>query len=178
MRAWPLHVAFACLLIGSLVVKKRSGDALMEGSNLEPAVIRLAQSSGFTYSGFEALDDDTSRSLSFVAPGCAQPVIIALIEDTFDQGLTLQRIEAPGYTRRYVYIDRSWLVPDRRGIFVERIKRMILASLGLTNDVPSHRLLLIDSPPDCHAADAVDWRLVWDRDYLSAAQRGSAVVKP
>ncbi len=174
MRVRPLHIVFACLLIGSLVAKKRSGDLLEEGGDLEPAIVRLAQSNGLAYRGFEDVAAAEVRALAFDAPGCAQPVFIAKIEDTFEQGLTLHLAGAPGNVRRYVYIDRSWSTPDRPGVFGERAKQMVLAVLGLTPYVPSRRLLLINSPPECHAAEAIDWRLVWDRNYLAAAQSDAA----
>jgi hypothetical protein len=163
-------VIFACLLVASLVVKKRSGDMLEESGDLEPAIIRLAQSNGLVFRGYEDVAAAEVRALAFDAPGCTQPVFVAKVEDTFEQGLTLQLAGVPGNVRRYVYIDRSWPIPDRPGVFGERAKQMILAVLGMTRYVPSRRLLLIDSPPGCHAADAIDWRPVWDRDYLAAAQ--------
>jgi hypothetical protein len=49
------------------------------------------------------------------------------------------------------------------------MKYAALAVFGLTRYVPSGYLLLVESPSHCSVADAIDWRNVWDRDYLLEA---------
>src|SRR6266446_2974410 len=71
---------------------------------------------------------------------------------------------------RYVYIDRTWEKPDRLAFFVQRMKYAALATFGLTRYVPSGHLLLVDSPSRCQAADAIDWRNVWNRDYVGTTR--------
>ena len=67
---------------------------------------------------------------------------------------------------RCVSIDRSWEKPDRLGFFVERMKHAALATIGLTRYLP----LLVESPSRCQVADAIDWRNVWNRDYIEASR--------
>jgi len=56
-------------------------------------------------------------------------------------------------------------------MFAERIKYAALATLGLTRYMPSGHMLLVESPTDCQAAaDAIDWRNVWNRDYAGVTQ--------
>ena len=51
-------------------------------------------------------------------------------------------------------------------MFVERMKYAALATFGLARYVPSGHMLLVELPPDCQAAEAIDWRNVWNRDYV------------
>ncbi|MBV8104957.1 MAG: hypothetical protein JO223_10105 [Hyphomicrobiales bacterium] len=74
-----------------------------------------------------------------------------------------------GYTRRYIYFNRSWDTPDPRAAFVQRMKYGVLAAFGLTEYVPSWYLILVETPKNCRTAAAVDWRSVWNRNYLVAA---------
>ena len=69
---------------------------------------------------------------------------------------------------RYVYIDRIWDKPNRLARLAERMKYAALASFGLTPYVPWGHLLLVASPPRCEIATAIDWRNMWNRDYIAA----------
>jgi hypothetical protein len=169
MRAWPLHVVFATLLAGSLAAKERSGDALVRHVNLEPAIIRVAGAQGLIFQNDVTLAGSSLRALEFEAPGCARPVLVAVLSVIIDLEPVLRSAREQGDALRYVYIGRSWERPDRLGIFVERLKYAALAPFGLTRYVPSQDLLMVEAPAQCHAADAVDWREVWDRHYLGAA---------
>jgi hypothetical protein len=71
---------------------------------------------------------------------------------------------------RYVYIDRVWNKPNRLALLVERMKYAALASFGLTPYVPWGHLLLVDSPPGCEIAAAIDWRDMWNRGYIATIQ--------
>jgi hypothetical protein len=53
-------------------------------------------------------------------------------------------------------------------MFVERMKYAALATFGLSRCVLSGHLIVVDWPPRCQAADAIDWRNVWNRDYVGA----------
>lgn len=73
-----------------------------------------------------------------------------------------------GEVARYVNIDRSWERPNRVAFFIYRIKHAALATFGLTPYVPGGHLMLVQSPPDCQSAQTIDWRNVWNRDYVEA----------
>jgi hypothetical protein len=77
--------------------------------------------------------------------------------------------------RRYVYIDRSWQKPDRLAFFVQRMKYALLKTFRLTRYDPNPRVLLVDAPLGCQIVDRIDWRNVWNRDYIAA---GHNVVEP
>ena len=168
MRAWPLHVVFAIILVGSLAAKMRTTDVLVEKGDLEPAVTRVARLHGLTFREYVTIADTDVRALVFEAPGCSRPVLVVSLLVTFDQEPVVRSAREPHYALRYVYIDQTWDRPDRLAVFVERIKYAALATFGLTQYVPSWHLLLIEAPSHCQTADAIDWRIVWDRDYLKA----------
>ena len=51
MRAWPLHVVFATILVGSLAAKERAADMLVDVDDLdrETAVMHVARSHGLVF---------------------------------------------------------------------------------------------------------------------------------
>ena len=170
MRAWPLHIVFATILVGSLAAKERAADMLVDVDDLdrETAVTRVARSHGLTFQEHVTLPGTTLPALAFAAPGCFEPILVVL-RVQFDDEALLRSAREQGEVR-YVYIDRSWEKPERLAFFVERMKYAALATFGLTRYVPSGHMLLVDSPSHCPAADAIDWRNVWNRDYIEAAR--------
>lgn len=169
MRAWPLHVVFATILVSSLAAKERAADVVVEVDNdaLETAVTRVARSHGLSFR--ENVTVGNLPALAFEAPGCSRPVLVVL-RVTFDYEPVMQSAREQGGMLRYVYIDRSWGKPDRLAFFVERMKYAALATFGLTQYVPSAHLLVVESSSRCQAADAFDWRSVWNRDYVGATR--------
>jgi hypothetical protein len=176
MRAWPLHIVFATILVGSLAAKERAADVLGEVDDVarEKAVLRLARSHGLVFREDVPISGDV-RALEFEAPGCLRPVLIVL-RVTFDyepllRSALFRSAAEQENVLRYVYIARSWRKPDRLAFFAERMKYAALATFGLTRYMPSGYLLATDSPSDCQIVDAIDWRDVWNRDYVKAAGR-------
>jgi hypothetical protein len=168
MRAWPIHIVFATLLAGSLAAKERANDVLADVDTVdrEAAVTRVAQSQGLTFRENMTIAGNMP-ALAFAAPSCSRPVIV-ILRVTFDAEPLFAAAREQGDVLNYVYIDRSWGKPDRLPYFVERMKYAALATFGLSRYVPSAHLLLVDASPDCRAADAIDWRDVWNRDYITA----------
>jgi hypothetical protein len=113
--------------------------------------------------------------LAFDAPGCVAPVLVVL-RVQFDSEVLLHSARERGDELHYVYIGRSWEKPDRLSFFVERMKYAALATFGLTRYVPSGYLLLVDAPSQCQAANAIDWRNVWNRDYISTTRAAAGAT--
>jgi hypothetical protein len=170
MRGWSLHAVFATILIGSLAAREGTVDVLGENGNLELAVARVARSHGLTLRKYTTITNTDIRALEFDASGCARPVLIVLLSATFDVEPVVRSAREQDYLLRYVYIDRTWDQPRRLAVVIERIKYTVLATLGLTRYAPSPKVLMIESPPHCHVADDIEWRIVWDRDYLRASR--------
>ncbi|HEY1299645.1 MAG TPA: hypothetical protein VGF07_04060 [Stellaceae bacterium] len=166
MKAWPIHLVFATVLIGSLAAKERAADALIEVApdRVVKAAALVAQSHGLTLDQRETLGGNVP-ALRFAVPGCAEPVLV-LPRITFDFDPALQAARDRGDALRYVYIGQSWDRPARLAAFAERMKYAALATFALTRYVPSAYVLLVDARPECRSAEAIDWRDVWNRDYL------------
>jgi hypothetical protein len=170
MRAWPLHVVFAAILVGSLAVRDRTTDLIVESGNLEAAVINVARAYGLAFREYTTIGGTDILELVFDAPACTRPVAVVLLSTTLDQERAAQSAREPGYVLSYVYIDRSWDEADRLAIVAQRAKYAVLAVFSLTRYVPSWHLLLVYEPAECKAAINIDWRLAWSRDYLAATE--------
>ena len=170
MRAWAAHAVFAAILLGSLATQERAADTLADSVSLEPAVVRVANSHGWGLREHRITSGMNWPTMVFVAPGCSQPVLVSLRLATFEEETVMQYTTEQGYARRYIYFDRIWDTPDPRAAFVQRMKYGFLAMFGLTEYEPSQYLLLVETPPHCQAAQAIDWGPVWNRDTLAAAQ--------
>jgi hypothetical protein len=166
MKAWPLHLVFATLLVGSLATKESGSDTLVRHDDLESSVTRVARSHGLAFQDHLTLPGSDIRALEFAAPGCARPVLVVVLSVIIDLEPVLRSAREQGDAVRYIYIGRSWQRPDRLAVFVERAKYAALAAFGLTRYVPSQDLLLVESPSRCQAAAGVDWRDVWNRADL------------
>ncbi|MBV9288383.1 MAG: hypothetical protein JO288_11285 [Hyphomicrobiales bacterium] len=113
-------------------------------------------------------------ALVFEAPGCSLPVQVSPRLSNFEEESLMDYAPEQGYTRRYLYFDRSWDKPAPRAAFLQRMKYWALAMFGLTDYTPSRYLILVEAPKNCQSAEAVDWRSVWKRDYLAGAKTAPA----
>jgi hypothetical protein len=168
---WPAHAIFATILVGSLAAREQAAKPIDDSlSLLEPAVLRVAGSRGWGFREYRTNSGMVSRTLVFEAPGCSQPVEVSLRLSTFEEETLAESAPEPGYLRRYIYFDQTWDTPDPRAAVVQRMKYAALATFGLTKYTPSWYLLQVEAPPNCRAAKATDWRSIWNRDDLAAAQ--------
>lgn len=177
MRAWPLHLVFGALLVGSLTAQQRTADTLVEidPGDLSAAVMRVAHSQGLTFLEHETAYGNVP-ALSFAAPGCSGPVVVAL-QVNFDIAPFVQSsARKQDDVSRYVYIDHSWEKPNRLAFFIYRMKYAALATFGLTRYVPGGHLMLVEAPPDCQSAATINWSDVWNRDYVRAARADAAAA--
>jgi hypothetical protein len=176
MKAWSVHVVFATILVGSLAARGRATDVLIERGNLEPAILRVARSHGLAFREYETISDTGRRALVFEAPGCAQPMRVVLRATTFEEEPFEQLAPQRDYVHRYVYIERTWDQPNRLAVWIQRMKYEVLAMFGQTQYIPSWHLLQVELPPDCQVTDAIDWRPVWNRDYLASAAADTEAI--
>ena len=177
MRGWAAHAIFATILLGSLAVQGRATDSLSDDASiLEPAILRVAGSHGLELHEYRKGGGMMPRALIFEAPGCSQPVQVSSRLWTFEEETLMEKAPEQSYTRRYIYFDQSWDTPHPRAVFVQRMKYRVLAMFGLTEYEPSPYLILVETPKNCVTAEAIDWRSVWSRNYLFAAQSPGKVT--
>jgi hypothetical protein len=176
MMARVQHMVFAAVLVCTLVVNLRGSDLFGRTEKIELAVLRAAKSGGLVFSGYETTGLADLHVLRFEAPRCSSLVQVTVLLVTLE-GEDLIR-NAPEQGRvRYIYTDRTWTEPNRFSMYLKRLELTALAVFGLTQYVPSWQLLRVESPIGCEAADAIDWQVVWDRDYLAAAQREKSATR-
>jgi hypothetical protein len=169
MTAWPLHVVFSIILLGSLAAKERPIDVLGAGDlTLRTAAARIGQSQGLDFREYAMVSGNLPVAI-FEAPGCSGPVLV-VAHMLFDEDRVMHLARERGDDIRYVYIDRAWGKPERLALLVERIKYLALRTFGLTQYVPWGHLVLVVSPPRCEVAATVDWRNMWNPDFIAAIQ--------
>jgi hypothetical protein len=172
-----VHLLFALILVGSVLTKTGTTDAVIKDRNLASAVMYAAQSHGWIFRDHTTINGTDISALAFAAPGCGQPVLVALLLAAFDQSPMVRSALETGYALRYFYIDRAWEAPDRLAVFLERARHLALAVFALTPYVPSRDVLLVEAPLDCQSAGDVDWRVVWERDYPPAGDTGATATR-
>ena len=165
------HVFFAVILVGSLIANQQAKDMLPQVDDNKATVIRIARANGLALRNEQPIAGGALKTLVFDAPGCTQPVSVALLSITFEEMPIVQAVPGQHDNRRYVYLNRIWNRPERLPVFVEWQMHRALTMFGLTRYVPSRYMLLVDSPPGCRVADAIDWQNVWDRNFLSTTTR-------
>jgi hypothetical protein len=169
VRAWPLHVVFSTILLGSLAGKERAVDVLeVDDDTLQTAAARIGQWQGLDVREYAKVAGNLPVVV-FEAPGCSGPVLV-VAHMLVDEEPAMHFARDQGDDIRYVYIDRTWEKPDHLALLVERMKYLALATFGLARYAPLGHLLLVATPPHCEIAAAIDWRNMWDRDYLAAVQ--------
>jgi hypothetical protein len=173
VRVWLIHAVFGTILVCSLTVRVIIPDALVERGSVEPAVLKVAHSNGWAFREHETIADTGRQALIFETPRCSEPLRVILHSLTFEEEPATDVGSGQNYVQRYVYIDHTWNEPHRLAVWAQRIKYAVLAAFGATEYIPGWHLLEIDMPPNCPAAGAIDWRMVWSRDYLGSASAGS-----
>lgn len=169
MRVLAAHAVFAAILMASLAAGNQAAEAFVDSDTLEPAVLSAARSQGLVLREYETIAGTFLRTMVFDATGCSQPVLVSLRLGTFEEE-PVQSAPKQGYVRRYIYAEHVWDAPDPRAFWFQRVKYRALAMFGLTKYSPSRYLLRVEASPHCQSANAVDWRRVWNRAYIIAAQ--------
>jgi hypothetical protein len=164
-----VHAIFLLILATSVILKLGGSDGLNIINDIEPAVIRAASAGGLTMSA-QSDPRDPVQTLIFYARDCPNTTRVTLLQVSLVE-LSLITAVPPYYRTRYFYLSRVWVLPDRLAIFLEAKKNKARALLGLTEYAVSDRLLRVDSPADCEAASAVDWRAVWQNPFEPSLTR-------
>jgi hypothetical protein len=171
MKRRATHGIFAAILAASIGVNSRIGDVvtagdIAAGKDILPAVIGVARSYDMALEQESRIADVTV--LTFRVPGCARPLVIAPLDVSLDRVPLVPQLDGEAYAVRYVYLDRAWTKPDHLALVIKWRIHKVLGIFGLSRYVPSGYVLLIDAPRGCRIIDAVNWRPVWDRNYLAS----------
>jgi hypothetical protein len=96
----------------------------------------------------------------FNVPGCSQPMLVTWRSATFEDEAATEPAPGQDYQQQYVYFDQKWKSPNLWAVSVQRVKYGLLAMFGRT-DYSTSRLLRVEAPRDCPAAENIDWRPAW-----------------
>ncbi|HEY8616925.1 hypothetical protein [Phenylobacterium sp.] len=93
--------------------------------------------------------------------GCPEPLRVAVVPPSFTPRAALLNLAAPGGRTIYAYSDWVGERPDRRAVFMRRLWRPLLASIGLSDDSRMREMLVIAEPPGCNVAATASWSNYW-----------------
>jgi hypothetical protein len=106
MRVWPVRIVFASLLVVSLAARERADELFAE--DLEPAVIRVADSAGLAFRGKTTISGTDIPTLIFDAADCRQPLLSALLSLTFEEDPVVRSArEAATRQNTFILSDRG-----------------------------------------------------------------------
>lgn len=158
-----MRIAFAGLLVVSLVGKDPTKESLKETPDLEPAVIRVAQAGGLAFRQKTTFAGTDIPVLIFGAADCSLPVLVALLSLTLEEDPTIRSSREPGYALRYIFIEHSWEKPPRLAVIRGAGK------ICRARDATPYTIHSISAsapgrdPPHCSAAGDVDRQRIWQR---------------
>jgi hypothetical protein len=157
-------LALRVVLFGLLVATAASKVHLARTypPDMRAAVVSLAEDNGLLVS--KAPDWQTGAQddpITFRAPECEGAGRIFVVELGLQSLPMLNQIVDQGYSRRFVYLGRTWPTHDRMGMRLEWLKRKPLSLFGLGEYDVNETALLITEPPDCSRADRIDWGILW-----------------
>lgn len=164
MKAGLLRGILAALLVATAAGK-------IWGSPGEPdlraAAVAVIEAKGWPVSQGQGIPDLIGPPIHFTMPGCQRPTQVFLLSPNLQLLPLVERIVEADYTRRIVYMGRTWSAEDRMGLRLEWLKWKVLSVFRLGRFVASSTALMIAEPPGCNVAEAVDWGLAWDRRTIA-----------
>jgi hypothetical protein len=103
-------------------------------------------------------------------PECSGPIEVIPIHINLQEAPLFDVFVRAGYTRQFVYLDKTWPSADRLQMRLTWLRHKMLAMLGLGRFVTITTGLLVASPPGCQAAAAIDWSAVWSHSRTAATK--------
>jgi hypothetical protein len=163
MSSHVLRTILAGLLIATISAKIWRPHNITE-VDTRAAVVALVTGQGWSaYDEAATSPNSLGKAINFWAPECEALGQVFAIDLGLQLAPMLDGVIRPGYTRRFVYIDRTWLTEDRFGMRLEWLKYRVLSIFGLGRYVANETALVIAEPHDCRVADKVGWSAVWER---------------
>lgn len=161
MTRLALRTILAGLLIATAAGKVWRSRAAEP--DIRTAVIALVALEGWSaYEETGSPDDPLGKAIKFRADGCDGLGQVFLVDLGLQLAPLLDRAIGPGYSRRFVYLGRTWLTQDRLGMRLEWLRNKALSLFGLGRYVANETVLVIAEPRECRSADKVNWGAVWE----------------
>ena len=120
-----------------------------------------------------------SAVVYFQRPECNRTSLVVPYFINAEVEPLLARVTEPDFDRHFYYMDSSWQEQHRVSMFLEWAKYAVLDLLGASPYVPVKKAIVLADPPNCHPANAIDWRALWEKNRpRDAANRSSAAPEP
>jgi hypothetical protein len=100
----------------------------------------------------------------FQRPECKRTSLVLPYFINAEAEPLLARVTGPGFDRHFYYMDSSWPEQRRVAMFLEWLKYAALDLVGASRYVPVKKAIVLADPPDCHPADVIDWRALWEKN--------------
>jgi hypothetical protein len=158
MRSW-IRAALFTVLLTSLITKYYSyrTEKHYPSADFGSAVLDVLHL-------YKVSAEETPWGYSLKFPGCDGFLQVAPLSLNLQEAPTLTEITPPGYVRHYFYIEQSSTTLHRFPLYFEWLKQSALAFIGQSAYFPLKTALMVAEPPECRAAENIDWRLLWMRD--------------
>jgi hypothetical protein len=118
------------------------------------------------------------KLLSFVVyfqrPECDRMSLVLPYFINAEAEALLTRVTEPGFERHFYYMDSSWREQHRVSMFLAWAKYAVLDLLGASPYVPIKKAIVLVDPPNCHPAEAIDWRALWEKNRPREAGNAGA----
>jgi hypothetical protein len=99
----------------------------------------------------------------FQRPECGRVSLVLPYFINAEAEPLLARVTEPGFDRHFYYMDSSWREQHRVSMFLAWANYAVLDLLGASPYVPVKKAIVLADPPDCHPAEVIDWRVLWEK---------------
>ena len=162
-----LRTIWALLLL-MMVVNNAQMPASLDREKLANNVVQVIAAHRLSVEPMLSVRDQFPDAARFRAPGCEEPIEVIPVHINLQEAPLFDALITANYKRQFVYLDQTWLSENRVAMRLTWLKHKMLSFLGWGRFVTIPTGLLIVSPPDCHAAEAIDWTPVWSWRVIAA----------
>ena len=152
---------FLALLLATAADKIQAWS--VETSDTHSAIIDALARQGLAASKHSVpLRSDLPAWVLFAAPGCDRMLQVLPATLSLHELPLLEALVEPGYSRRYIYLGRTWPTADRLAMRIAWLKHKAASVLGFGRYALLKTVLLVASPPECNVVEQIDWQPVWE----------------
>jgi hypothetical protein len=150
-----LRAAFALLILASL-----GSQAIRAGRGGDDAVPTAALTEGLAAVGLAPVRTLAPGLIAARAPGCDEAIVAASLKiDGSEDGAAADYL-TDDRDARYVFLGETSHRPHRAALFARWIWQSLRFNLGLRQEKPSNRQVLLALPRACPTLAAHDWSAV------------------
>jgi hypothetical protein len=173
MRPAVIRLALLLLIVVTAAIRVhavQTRDSLEASFDIDIAMKSLIESQGLALKPNPKKPPSIlSSAVYFQRPDCTEPSVVVPFSLNFEALPLLARIVPPqSYTPSFHYLGKEWPTQSRVRMFIEWFKHAVLGVTGSTRYLPVKTAVVLAEPSSCHGRTAVDWRLIWDKEWNKA----------